>query len=120
MANTASKTWQLSSQKLSSNLVLKNQLEKAGHTVLLPQEIDQSDLKATFLREIEEIKTADAVVAVLSDTRGVYLEIGYAYAIGKPVHALKIEGTREMSAWGYNWFVSVSNNIEEVITSLAK
>ena len=118
MADTSTNEWKLSDEKLDANVTLKKLLEDADHEVFLPQECDQSDLAATFKRELEEIEKADALVAVLSDTRGVYCEIGYAYALGKPIYGLEVPGMRAMSEWGNYWFVSVSKTPEELVRSL--
>jgi nucleoside 2-deoxyribosyltransferase len=119
MANTASKEkWEVSEASLSSNLEIKKALLEAGHEVFLPQELDQSDLNQTFIKELGAIRDSDCVVAVLGDTRGVYCEIGYAYGIGKPIYALEIQGTRPMSQWGHNWFKGIYKSMEELIKAL--
>lgn len=118
MADTSSKEWRASEEKLKSNEFLKNTLEKAGHSVVLPQEFSNLSAEEIFIAEIEAIKNADALVAVLSDTRGVYCETGFAYALNKPIYALEVEGMRPVSDWGRNWFVSVSKSVEELLRSL--
>ena len=69
-------------------------------------------------QELEAIKRCKAIIVVMSDTRGIYIEAGYAKALGKKIIGLKIEETREMSEWGYEFFDHVASDTDELIKTV--
>ncbi|MBO4302243.1 nucleoside 2-deoxyribosyltransferase [Methanosarcinaceae archaeon] len=118
----------------SFNLFLKKELENAGFSVFLPQEDaedttderNEGGLSSIFSRCSEGVASSDLIVAVLDGAdvdSGTAWEIGYAYALQKPVIGLRTDfricGAKEdvnlmilKSLSGYAG--SVSGLIEEV------
>ena len=70
-------------------------LRAAGYTVFLPQKIDQTqDQKVIFDLNVHELKACDLVLAIVDGPdvdSGVAGEMGYAYAPGKPVVAVRTD-----------------------------
>jgi nucleoside 2-deoxyribosyltransferase len=105
---------------LTINLQLAAHLQRAGFNVFLPQrDVDQRlpgrDILAV---ELCQIKGCSGLIAILANTRGVYIEAGYAKALGKLVIALKTPESREMSDWGYAFFDFVATDVDELIEYL--
>jgi nucleoside 2-deoxyribosyltransferase len=103
--------------KQKRNQDLAKFLEENGIEIFLPQRDADQTLpgKQLLERELEAIKNCEAMIAVLSDTRGIYLEAGYAKALGKKIIALKVEETRELSEWGKAFFNHVADDQEDLI-----
>lgn len=105
--------------KLDRNEKMADALEKAGIKILFPQrDVDQSMPKSRIYKEeIEYLKQCDGVIAVLSDTRGVYLEIGYAKALGKKIIGLKVDETRPIppESWAAQWFDFIADDLDSLI-----
>jgi len=121
-AKTGIKSHELDSGKLDRNGELTQALEKIGIKIFLPQrDVDQSlPGKVILDEELSVIKSCEGIIVVLSDTRGIYLEAGYAKALGKKVIGLKVAETREMSDWGYAFFDFVAQNEKKLIEYLNK
>jgi nucleoside 2-deoxyribosyltransferase len=98
-----------SEAELDFNRKLRNMIKSAGFNVFLPQE-DSNNIKdeknrqnIIFNKNLAAIEKADVLVAVIDGTdvdSGTAWEIGYAYALGKPMFGLRtdfrtlgIEGT---------------------------
>ena len=98
-----------SEAELDFNRKLKDGIRSAGFKVFLPQE-DSNNIKdekarqkIIFTKNEVAIKNSDIIVAVIDGTdvdSGTAWEIGYAYALGKPILGLRtdfrtlgIEGT---------------------------
>ncbi len=98
-----------SGAELDFNRKLRDEIKKAGFNVFLPQE-DSNNIKdeknrqrIIFDKNLAAIDKADILVAVIDGAdvdSGTSWEIGYAYALGKPVLGLRtdfrtlgIEGT---------------------------
>jgi nucleoside 2-deoxyribosyltransferase len=98
-----------SGAELDFNRKLRDEIKKAGFDVFLPQE-DSNNIKdkknrqkIIFDKNLAAIDKADILVAVVDGAdvdSGTAWEIGYAYALGKPVLGLRtdfrtlgIEGT---------------------------
>jgi nucleoside 2-deoxyribosyltransferase len=115
-AKTGIKSYQLDHGKLNRNKEIAQTLEKLGIQIFLPQrDVDQTlPGKKILNKELSVIRSCEGVIIVLSDTRGIYLEAGYAKALGKKVIALKVAETREMSDWGYAFFDFVAQSEEEL------
>ncbi|HZD43563.1 MAG TPA: nucleoside 2-deoxyribosyltransferase, partial [Methanomicrobiales archaeon] len=81
------------------NLLLRENLERGLFSVFLPQEEgdgstcrDSGDLRAIYEANVGEIRKADIVVAVCEGAdaeSGTSWEMGFAFALGKPVYALR-------------------------------
>ena len=74
------------------NLRLAGALAEAGHSVFLPQTevqlLETLDADAIFQVDVEGVRTADAVVAVLDGAdpdSGTCFECGLAFALGIPI-----------------------------------
>jgi nucleoside 2-deoxyribosyltransferase len=103
--------------KLDRNEKLAELLEANGLEIFLPyRDADQSlPGKELLNKELETIRNCEGIITILSDTRGIYLETGYAKALGKKVIGLKVGETREMSEWGHAFFDYVASDIYELI-----
>ena len=109
-------------KKRERNEILATFLENRGISVFLPQsDADQSKSgKEVLDQELEAIRNCESLIIMLSDTRGIYLEAGYAKAIGKKVIALKVEETRELGDWGYAFFDYIVSSKEELAEIIKK
>jgi nucleoside 2-deoxyribosyltransferase len=107
------------SKKLQRNEKIAKILEDNGIELILPQrDVDQTLPKSQILeQELEAIKKSKALIVVLSDTRGIYLEAGYAKALGKKLIGLKVEETRqiETSGWISSFFDYIVSDPKEII-----
>ena len=101
------------------------------HAIFLPQELSVSDspsdkeLDDLFHTLIEEIDKSDLIIAILDGSdvdSGTCVEIGYAYAKGKPILGLRTD-FRNSESEGLNLMVLKTckkylwpkdNNIEEI------
>ena len=116
MASTKNKnSWSVSEEKFLHNKKIAERLRKAGFDIFLPQENQQATAAETIKKELGIINKSEFLIILLSDTRGIYLEAGYAKGIGKKVYAIKLPDTREMSKWGYCWFDYVADNVDDLI-----
>ena len=63
---------------------------------LVCERVDESAFSGAIMDRIQDgIRTADFVVADLTEARpNVYLEVGYAWGVGKPVVLVAKEGTK--------------------------
>ena len=82
----------------SWNATLAALLDDAGHSVFLPQseigQIEDLEAESIFRVDIEGVRSADAVVAVLDGAdpdSGTSFECGLAYALGIPIVALRTD-----------------------------
>lgn len=121
MAPTKNKdSWSISEKKFLHNKKITEKLKKAGFDIFLPQENQLTTAAETVKKELEIIDKSEFLIILLSDTRGIYLEAGYAKGIGKKVYAIKLPETREMSEWGYCWYDYVAENVDDLINYLKK
>jgi nucleoside 2-deoxyribosyltransferase len=82
----------------SWNLRLAALLSGAGHSVFLPQAEVQTmaslDADAVFRADVDGVRTADAIVAILDGAdpdSGTSFECGMAYALGLPIVAVRTD-----------------------------
>ncbi len=115
--NVNVRTNELDFKKLTRNEKLCKALEEVGIKIFLPyRDADQSlSGKDLLEKELEVIRNCDGVIVALSDTRGIYLEAGYAKALGKKVVGLTVEETREFSEWGKAFFDYIAKDTEDLI-----
>ena len=78
------------------NIELKKEIEKLGHTVVLPQEITKIDdsLSDIFLKIPKEIQKSDLIIGVLEGAdidSGTAWEIGYAYSLNKKIIGIRTD-----------------------------
>ncbi|MDA2923006.1 nucleoside 2-deoxyribosyltransferase [Patescibacteria group bacterium AH-259-L07] len=106
-------------EKMNRNDMFTKKLEENGISIILPQrDVDQNLPKFDiWQRELELIKKSDTLITVLSDTRGLYLETGFAKAIGKKILGLKVKETRNIpkDGWTVQWFDFIAEDIDELI-----
>lgn len=107
-------------EKFSSNEKIAEKLSKAGYDIFLPQKNQLVTAKETYENEIRQIRDCEFLIILLSDTRGIYLEAGYAKAIGKKIYAIRLPETRKMSEWANYWYDYIAENVEELIEYLKK
>ena len=121
MASTKDQNnWSHSKDKFSTNKEITEKLKKAGFDIFLPQENQQATAQKTLDLELEVIKNSEFLIILLSDTRGIYLEAGYAKGINKKVYAIKLPDTRKMSEWSYCWYDYVAEDVDDLIEHLKK
>jgi nucleoside 2-deoxyribosyltransferase len=115
--NTNVKENTLDFEKLARNEKLCNALEENEIEVFLPyRDADQSlSGKDLLQKELEVIKNCQGMIVALSNTRGIYLEAGYAKALGKEIIGLKVEETRDFSDWGKAFFDYIAENTDDLI-----
>jgi nucleoside 2-deoxyribosyltransferase len=121
-ANTNVKKNEPDPKKLDRNTQLANFFEENGIDIFLPaRDADQSLPGKRLLElELDVIRKSEGMIVALSDTRGIYLEAGYAKALGKKVIGLKVQETREFSEWGKAFFDFMAQNEKEVLSYLKK
>lgn len=80
------------------NAALANALIAAGHQVFLPQsaieQLETLEADAIFQLDVEGVRSADAVVAVLDGAdpdSGTSFECGLAFALGIPIVAVRTD-----------------------------
>ncbi len=120
-----------SGAELDFNRKLRDEIKRAGFKVFLPQE-DSNNIKdertrqkIIFGKNEASIQNSDIIVAVLDGTdvdSGTAWEIGYAYALGKPILGLRtdfrtlgIEGTVNLMI---ERSVILCRNIQELMNGL--
>ncbi|CAN5867853.1 nucleoside 2-deoxyribosyltransferase [soil metagenome] len=80
------------------NAAIANQLVQGGHSVFLPQDeiqsLDALEAEAIFQLDVQGVRSADAVIAVLDGAdpdSGTCFECGLAHALGKPIVAVRTD-----------------------------
>ncbi len=101
---------------LQRNEKIAANLEKAGIKIYLPQRDTDQKLppKKIYLKNLEAIKKSLGVIIVLSDTRGVYMEAGFAKALGKKTIGLRVEETRALGRMVRNFLDNIVGSEEEL------
>lgn len=115
IASTKTKeSWSKSDSKLSRNEIISKRLKKIGLNVYLPQINQRKTGEVTLNEQLGVIKKCDFLILVLSDTRGIYIEAGYAKALGKKVIALEVEETRKYSDWLSAFCDFIAKDLDEL------
>lgn len=119
-AKTNIQNYKLDSEKLDRNNYYTKLLEKNGFKIFLPIRDANQSLSGKELldKELEVIRNSEGVIAVLSDTRGVYMEAGYAKALGKKVIGLRVPETRDFSDWGKAFFDYIALDEKDLLNYL--
>ena len=108
--------------KLRRNEMIAEKLEQAGIELILPQrDVDQTQPKRQIWeQELDLIRKCDGMIVILSDTRGLYLETGFAKALGKKAFGLKVEETRPVPSdgWTAQWFDFITDDIDTLVVYL--
>jgi nucleoside 2-deoxyribosyltransferase len=104
------------------NEKLVSKLEKLGFKIYLPQRDTNQGYSARriFMLNMSALKRSDAVIVVLSNTRGVYLETGYAKALGKTLIGFMVEETKELGPITRNFFNHIVNDVDGLSIILEK
>jgi len=102
---------------LRRNERIAARLEGAGIKIYLPQRDTDQKLapKKICLKNLEAIKRCKGVILVLSDTRGVYLEAGYAKALGKTIIGLRVPETRALGRMVRNFLDAMVSSEDEIV-----
>jgi len=105
-------------QKFKRNAEIADKLKSAGLDIFLPQENQAATDEETLKKELEVIRQSEFMIILLSDTRGIYLEAGYAKALGKKIYAIKLPESRELSGWGKCWYDYIAEDVDDLINYL--
>ncbi len=113
-----SNSYSISESKTERNLNIAKNLRDAGFDIFLPQENQKRNGKETLEQQLGVIKNCEFLILILSDTRGAYLEAGYAKALGKKIYAVEVEETRKYSDWLESFFDYIAKDIQDLIKHL--
>ncbi len=102
------------------NEKIVRKLEKAGVKLYIPQRDTNQALspKKILAKNMEALKASDAIIVILSDSRGIYLEAGFAKGMGKKVIGLRVEETRSLGLISRNFFDYVVDTPDELAVLL--
>lgn len=92
-----------SEEELHHVSIMESVLDSLGHTVFSPRKNQMPEFEFggfewrtnVFRNDINHIKWADAVIAIIDnnyDDTGTAFEVGYAYAMGKPIYVYNPTG----------------------------
>lgn len=109
-----------SEEFLNRNEKIAKKLEKYGIQIYLPQRNTKQNQapRRIFAENLAAIKKCSAVIVILSDTRGIYLEAGYAKGISKKIIGLKVDETRPLGIMVRNFFDYIVESIDELVVLL--
>jgi nucleoside 2-deoxyribosyltransferase len=115
--NTNVKENALDFEKLERNEKLCKALGENGFKIFLPYRDADQNLSGKDLleKELQVIKNCEGMIVALSNSRGIYMEAGYAKALGKEIVGLKVEETRDFSEWGVAFFDYIAQDTEDLI-----
>lgn len=101
---------------LKRNERIVKKLEGAGIKIYFPQRDTDQKLspKKILSKNSEALQKSDAIIVILADSRGIYLEAGYAKGIGKKIIGLKVEETRSLGPISRNFFDYVVESAGEL------
>lgn len=110
---------------MQRGLRVVQKLEEAGIKVYFPQrDTKQSqNPRKIFEENILAIKKSKAVVLILSNSRGIYMEAGFAKAQKKPVIGLHVAETNELgpiTRHFMDYFVSDVDGLAKLLKSIEK
>lgn len=119
-AKTKIKDYKLDSDKLDRNDYLAKLLEKNGFKIFLPMRDANQTLsgKEILDLELDVIKNSEGIIVVLSDTRGIYMEAGYAKAIGKKIIGLEVSETKRYGDWMKAFFDYIAKDENDLLNYL--
>lgn len=108
----------ISESRTERNQSIAGELREAGFDIFLPQENQKRNGKETREEQLKVIKNCEFLILILSDTRGAYLEAGYAKALGKKIYAIEVEETRKYSDWLESFFDYIAKDVQDLIKHL--
>ena len=103
------------------NDLLAKLLEEEGFSTYLPQRDTPlvSDVKEVFEANIKAISSANIVVAVLvNHGRDLGFELGYAYALGKPIIALVGDDDYKKDKMIFGSITDTARSVEDLVQKL--
>jgi len=113
-------SWNESEEKLDRNEIISQKLKEIGLDIYLPQINQKKTGAETLTEQLKVIRNCDFLILVLSDTRGIYIEAGYAKALGKKVYALEVEEMRKYSDWLIAFCDYIAKDINDLVNYLKK
>ena len=107
---------------MQRGLRIAQKLEQAGVKVYFPQrDTNQKQVSKKVLESnMNAIKKSKAVIIILSNSRGIYLEAGFAKAHKKPVIGLRVAETNEMGPIMRNFMDYFVNDVDDLTKLLKK
>jgi len=112
--------WSSSDFKLSRNEKIAAALNEIGLDVYVPQHHQNMSMEDVWEEQKKIIADCEFVVLVMSDTRGIYIESGFAKALGKKVYALRVEETRQYSKWAEAVLDYIATDVDDLVDFLKK
>jgi len=112
--------WQESQEKMDRNEIICQELKKLGFDVYLPQSHQGRPGSVILAEQLNIIDSCDFLILVLSDTRGIYIEAGYAKARGKKIYALRVGETRQWSDWLVAFCDYIAQDLQDLTSFLKK
>ena len=110
--------WSSSDWKLSRNDKIASALGEIGLDVYVPHHHQDMSMEDVWEEQKKIITDCEFVVLVMSDTRGIYIEAGFAKALGKKVYALRVDETRQYSKWAEAVLDYIAQDIDELVDYL--
>ncbi len=110
--------WSSSDWKLSRNDEIASALKEIGLDVYVPHHHQNMSMEDVWEEQKRIIKDCEFLILVLSDTRGIYIEAGFAKALGKKVYALRVDETRQYSSWLDAVCDYVAQDLDELVNFL--
>ncbi len=101
------------------NLRLCSELERRGHSVKLPQRDCSGEREEIFRCCLSGLRSAGVVIAVLEGAGcddGTAFEVGYAFALGKPILGLRTD-FRRVGEHGGRVNLMLEKACEKLLTS---
>ena len=107
---------------MQRGLRIVQKLENAGIKVYFPQrDTNQKQVSKKVLESnMNAIKKSKAMIVILSNSRGIYLEAGFAKAHKKPVIGLRVAETNEMGPIMRNFMDYFVNDVDDLTKLLKK
>ena len=107
---------------MQRGLRIVQKMEEAGIKVYFPQRDTNQSMNPKKIHEanIAAIRKSQAFIIILSNSRGIYLEAGYAKGQKKPIIGLRVGETSEMGPITRNFLDYFVNSQEELIAMLKK
>ncbi|MFC2142966.1 nucleoside 2-deoxyribosyltransferase [Candidatus Aenigmatarchaeota archaeon] len=105
---------------LRRNERIAKKLEDDGIVIYLPQrDTDQTmPPKQIFLQNIKAIQKSEGLIIVLSDSRGIYMEAGFARALDKKIVGLKVDETQTIGRMVRNFLDNIVDSTDELVLLL--
>lgn len=110
-------------EQLKRNLEIADKIESInGIELILPQrDLDQDDPRIVD-KCFEAVRNCDMIITINVDTRGLWAETGYAYALGKKIWILEVPESRKLKEkdMGARMAEKIFNNIDDMVDEMRK